>query len=143
MKVTDYLLLGVGSVLIVFMLLSFFYQGGKSYGFDESDNYGNISINDYKKSLESAESTANTLQQVFENDNPVIGAVDLVFKGLPSAAKTIFRWSVDSFKLVLVGAKEVFATTAFSIALGVLMAILIIMFIISNWDWIRGIVTGN
>jgi len=142
-KVVDYLLLGVGSVLVVFMLLSFFYQGGQEYGFDESDNYGNISIGDYKESLESAEETANTIQEVFEKDNPVIGTMDLVFKGLPSAAKTLWRWSVDSFKLVLVGAKQVFSTPAFAIALGVIMSILLITFIISNWDWIRGIISGN
>jgi hypothetical protein len=142
-KVQDFLILSVGSVLVIFMLLSFFYHGGEEYGIEESDNYGNISLSDYKKSLESAEDTAETLQEVFEKDSAVEGGLSLIFKGLPSAGKTIFRWTIDSVKLVLVGAKKVFATPAFTIALGVLMAILILIFIITNWDWIRGIVPGS
>lgn len=143
MKVQDFLIFGVGSVFVIFMLLSFFYQGGKDYGIQESDNYGNISLADYKASLDSAEDTAETLQEVFEKDSAVEGGLSLIFKGLPSAGKTLFRWSIDSIKLVLVGAKKVFATPAFTIALGVLMAILIVIFIITNWDWIRGIVSGS
>jgi len=143
MKVTDFLILGVGSVLVIFMLLSFFYQGGKNYGIDESDNYGNISLSDYKTSLESAEETATTLQEVFEKDSAVEGGLSLIFKGLPSAGKTLFRWTIDSLKLVLVGAKKVLATPAVAIALGVLMSMLILIFIITNWDWIRGIVSGS
>lgn len=143
MKVSDFLILSVGSVLVIFMLLSFFYQGGESYGISESDNYGNVSLGDYKTSLENAEDTADTLQEVFEKDSAVEGGLSLIFKGLPSAGKTLFRWSIDSIKLVLVAAKKVLAVQAVSIALGVLMAVLILIFIITNWDWIRGIVSGS
>lgn len=143
MKITDFILMGIGSVFVIFMLLSFFYNGGTNYGMDESKNYGNISLADYNKSLQSAEQTSKSLQKSFEAENPIVATFNLVFKALPSAGKTIFRWSIDSIKLVLVGATKVLASPAFAIAFGILMAVLIVIFIITNWDWIRGIVAGS
>jgi hypothetical protein len=143
MKVKDFLILSIGSVLVVFMLLSFFYEGGQHYGMDESNNYGNISLAEFKDSLDSAQETSETLQEVFESDSTTVTAFNLVIKGLPSAGKTIFRWSIDSVKLVLVGASKVLATPAFLTAFGVLMALFIIILIITNWDWIRGVKPGS
>jgi hypothetical protein len=142
MKISDFVLMGIGSVLVIFMLLSFFYNGGQHYGMDESKNYGNISLADYNDSLRSAEQTAESLRASFEAENPIIASFNLVFKSLPSAGKTIFRWSVDSVHLVLIGATKVLAVPAFTIALGIIMAVLILIFIITNWDWIRGIIPG-
>jgi hypothetical protein len=143
MKVSDFIYMGIGSVLVIFMLLTFFYNEGSHYGMDESKNYGNISLADYNKSLKSAQQTSESLRKSFETENPIIASFNLVFKALPSAGKTIFRWSVDSIHLVLVGATKVLATEAFGIAFGVLMAVLIVIFIITNWDWIRGLIPGT
>lgn len=143
MKLTNYILMGVGSVLIVFMMLSWFYQTGTHYGFDESDNIGNISIADYQDSLDSAQETSETLQDVFNTESITVTAFNLIVKGIPSAAKTTFRWSIDSVNLVFVSAGKIFATPAFATALGVLMAVIIVIFIITNWDWIRGVKPGS
>lgn len=143
MKVKDFLILSVGGVLVTFMLLSFFYEGGKDYGFKESDSYGEVSLSDFKKSLESAEETSKILEDVFESDSTTVTAFNLIVKGLPSAGKTMFRWSVASVKLVLIGAKNTLATPAFSIAFGVLISLLLLILIITNWDWIRGVKPGS
>lgn len=143
MKIQNFIWMGVGSVLVVFMFLSWFYQTGTDYGIYENESIGNISLSDYQDSLESAQETAETLQEVFNTESITVTAFNLIVKGIPSAAKTTFRWSIDSVHLVLVGATKVFATPAFAITLGVLISVLIVIFIIVNWDWIRGVVTGT
>lgn len=143
MNLKSFILMGIGSVLVVFMLLSWFYQTGLNYGINENDSIGNISLADYQDSLESAQETAETFQDIFNTESITVTAFNLIVKGVPSAAKTTFRWSIDSVHLVLVGAGKIFATPAFAITLGVIMALLIVMFIITNWDWIRGIKPGT
>jgi len=143
MKVINYFIMGLGSIFVVFMLLTFFYDIGSNYGYSESDNIGNISTSDFQESIESAEDTANTLQEVFESESIVVTTYNLIVKGIPSVAKTIFRGSIDSIKLVLIGSKKVFGARAFTISLGLLIAALVVILIITNWDWIRSIKPGS
>jgi len=143
MKIQNFILMGIGSVLVVFMLLSWFYQTGTNYGIYENESIGNLSLSDYQDSLDSAQETAETLQEVFNTESITVTAFNLIVKGIPSAAKTTFRWSIDSVHLVLVGAGKIFATPAFAISFGIFMAVLIVIFIISNWDWIRGVNPGT
>jgi hypothetical protein len=138
MNIKDYLIFSLGGVFVVFMFLSFYYDVGANYSISE-DNSANISLDDYKNTLDSTKETSKTLEEIFESESIVITTYNLIVKGLPSAGKTIYRGTADSVGLTFKGGRRIFSTPAFQIAFTFVMAIILIILILMFWDWIRGI----
>lgn len=142
MKFGDFFLMGMGGVFVVFFMMMYFVTTGAEYGHAEGDVLGNISLGDYNRTIEDAQDTAETFENIFNQKNIILSAGYLVIQGIPSATKTAYHGTIDSVKLIFTGTGYVFGVPAIIVALGIAMSILVIIFIITNWDWIRGIVPG-
>lgn len=138
MKIQESLIIGVGSIFILFLMLTFFYSVGSNYGIDETSGNTWVNLSELQENIDQTESTSKVFEDIFKSDNIAIISYNFVAKGVPSATKTLYTNGIGSIKIVLVGARKIFSNTAISIGIGLFMAVFIIIFIINIWDWIRG-----